>query len=225
MEKVKASWHPFDAFLDDKEKERVLQTESLLNLEKGQLIYSGDSKCLGFIKVVTGCLRAYLLSEEGKEMTLYTLKEGEFCILSSSCVLSQMVFEVHIEADERSQVHVIPSEIMKALSKNHIEIENFVLKEATHRFSEVLQVLQSLLFVSLDKRLAKLIWDMYSETGSCHLKITQEEMAKKLGSAREVISRTLKIFSEKKVLVSKRGSLEIIDLKTLKQWAYEMREE
>ena len=135
-----------------------------------------------------------MLSEEGKEITLYRLGAGDMCVLSASCVLSAITFDVHVDAEEDSEVLLVGSHFFSGLAERNIYVECFAYKIATERFSDVMWAMQQILFMSMDKRLAVFLWDELSKSGDDIIRITHEQTARYIGSAREVVTRDAEIF-------------------------------
>jgi CRP/FNR family transcriptional regulator len=158
------------------------------------------------IIVKSGCLRLYILSEEGKEITLYRLFPGDICMLSASCVLQSITFDVFVNAEEDSECCVIGGCAFADVSERVPEVKIFALETAVSRFSDVMWVMQQILFLSMDKRLAIFLLDEAAQTGSDTVRLTHEQIARYMGSAREVVSRMLKYFaSEGMVEVTRKG--------------------
>lgn len=197
--------------LTKEEQEGMIGNAMLMHYTKGTNIHSGDNHCLGFFIIKTGMLRTYMLSEEGKEITLYRLGEGDLCILSASCVLSAITFDVHVDAEEDSEVLLVGSHYFSSLSERNIYVECFAYKLATERFSDVMWAMQQILFMSMDKRLAVFLWDELSKADGDMIKVTHEQAARYIGSAREVVTRMLKYFALEGIVELSRGGIRIID--------------
>lgn len=197
--------------LSDREKALLGQGVSRKTFIKGEQIHGDSGECSGVLVVLKGKIRAYMLSEEGKEITLYYLEEGETCIMSASCVLNCIAFEVHIEADTASEVLQIASATFSAIEKNNLKVANFALKLAVERFSDVMWAMQQLLFFSMDKRLAMYLYDETSKAKSNVLTITHEEIAKSLASAREVVTRLLQNFQKDGLVELSRGKITVLN--------------
>ena len=202
--------------LTEAERERMLASASFVKYSKGTAVHSGENDCVGFLLVRSGMLRVYLLSEEGKEITLYRLARGDVCILSASCVLSAITFEVQIDAEEDTEVLLIGAPFFSAIAEQNIYVECFGYQLATERFSEVMWAMQQILFMSMDKRLAVFLWDELSKTGGEIIHITHEQAARYMGSAREVVTRMLKYFSEEGIVELSRGGIHILDKEKLR---------
>ena len=207
---------PFWDKMNDYDKETFLRSSYKVSFEAGTNIHDGN-ECTGVILIKSGSLRMYLLSEEGKEITLYRLFPGDMCILSASCVLSSITFDVFVDSEESSECVVVGGCAYEDLSKRMPEAKIFALESATQSFSEIMWVMQQILFMSMDKRLAIFLLDEVSKTGSDTVRLTHEQIAKYIGSAREVVSRMLKYFSAEGLVSSSRSEgIKILDKKRLR---------
>ncbi|MBQ8603663.1 MAG: Crp/Fnr family transcriptional regulator [Oscillospiraceae bacterium] len=200
--------------LSDEEKTFVCQNTEVVNYHPGQNIHSADSQCIGVLFVKSGCLRVYIMSEEGKEVTLYRVSPGEVCILSASCVLSEITFDAYVDAEEPSQAVVLNAFAFSKLIEKNIYVENFSNKMKAIRFSDVMWTMQQILFFSFDKRLAIFLYEELIKNGPI-IRYSHMEIAKYLGSAREVVSRMLKYFENEGIVKVSRKEIEIIDKKKL----------
>jgi CRP/FNR family transcriptional regulator len=144
------------------------------------------------------------------------MDEGEWCILSASCVLSSITFDVHIDAEWDTELLIIAAPYFRRLTTNNIYVECLAYKMATDGFSEVMWAMQQMLFMSFDKRLAVFLWDESSARGSDTIKMTHEQVAKMTGSAREVVTRMLKSFANNGIVELSRGGIKIIDKEKLR---------
>ncbi|MEG2082749.1 MAG: Crp/Fnr family transcriptional regulator, partial [Oscillospiraceae bacterium] len=171
-------------------------------------------ECVGVIFVKTGRLRVYMLSEQGKEVTLYRIDDGEICILSASCVLEEITFDVHIDSETQTHAVVLSSFAFSELVKTNSYFESFANTLKTQRFSDVMWTMQQILFYSFDKRLAMFLYDEMVKNGPI-ITYSHMEIAKYLGSAREVVSRMLKYFENEGIVKISRKEIEILDRKKL----------
>ena len=207
---------PFWDGLSEIDKATLSESSQSICFEKGTNIHNGN-ECTGVILIKSGSLRLYILSDEGKEITLYRLFPGDICIFSASCVLDTITFDVFVDAEERSECVVVGGCAYEELSRKIPEVKIFTLESALSRFSDVMWVMQQILFMSMDKRLAIFLLDEASKIGSDTIKLTHEQIAKYMGSAREVVSRMLKYFSsEGLVEVSRSSGIKILDKKRLR---------
>ena len=202
--------------LSEFEKNRLMDNTYPITYKRGETIHGGENDCIGILLIKSGGLRSYMLSEDGREITLYRLVPGDICVLSSSCVLSNITFDVHIEADFDSELLIINSEVYSELVTSNIYVENFTNKEAVARFSDVMWAMQQILFMSFDKRLASFLLDEIARNGSVDVNLTHDQIAKYVGSAREVVSRMLKYFAADGIVELQRGGIKILDKNKLR---------
>ena len=206
---------PFWDVCSEKDKDDICQNFRALSYPRGTQIHNGED-CSGVILVRTGCLRVYMMSEQGKDITLYRLYPGDLCMLSASCVLQAITFDVFVDAEEDSECYVISGSAFSMVSERNAQIKIFSLQTALSRFSDVMWVMQQILFMSMDKRLAIFLLDETARTGGDTVFLTHEQIAKYMGSAREVVSRMLKYFSSEGLVSLSRKGVKIIDKQRLR---------
>ena len=207
---------PFWDSISEEEKIFICENSLALTYPKGTNIHDGN-ECSGAIFIRSGCLRIYIMSDEGKEVTLYRLHAGDMCMLSASCVLQAITFDVLIDAEENSECYVINGPAFAALSERNSDIKIFALETAVSRFSDVIWVIQQILFMSMDKRLAIFLYDECSRLSSDTINLTHEQIAKYMGSAREVVSRMLKYFTNEGITEVSRKGIKILDKSKLRR--------
>lgn len=216
FEAVYKEMFPFWEEISEEEKELICQNSYTVIYPKGKNVHDG-SECSGVIIVRSGSLRVYIMSEEGKDITLYRLYKGDFCMLSASCVLDAVTFDVFVDAEEESECCVIGGSAFAAVSDRNPKIRIFALETAVSRFSDVMWVMQQILFMSMDKRLAIFLFDESARTGSDTIALTHGQIARYMGSAREVVSRMLKYFASEGIVEVSRGGVTILDKKRLRR--------
>ena len=214
----KVEWEqffPFISVLKKEEREQLAIHAKRARFQKNENLHGADGECTGLILIEQGIVRVYMMSEEGKEITLYRLYPGDICLLSASCVLEGITFDVFVDAQTDCQVCIVPAGFVASLSKQHLEVENYLLKTATERFSDVMWAMQQILFISFDKRLAAFLFDESNRSNSLDIKMTHEQIAQNLNSAREVVSRMLNYFAKEGYVSLSRGQIHIIDKQSL----------
>ena len=207
---------PFWNKINSNERDAIIRNISDIRYEKGTCLSGSDDSCAGVFLVRSGTLRVYMLSEEGKDLTLFRLNPGDVCILSASCVLKMIRFEVLIEAESDCRILVINAGFFSELAERNVWVENFSYKIAAERFSDVIEAIQRILFMSVDKRLANFLLEEMETRGSDVIAVTHEQIARYIGSAREVVSRTLKSFYVLGAVELSRNGVKIIDKKLLR---------
>ena len=208
----------FFSFWKDLTKSQRTFLEQNLRTEvfsSGKLIHRSDGECRGVMAVLSGSLRVYCVSEEGREVTLYRVEKGDVCILSASCLMDSIVFDVLIEAVEETTVSLIPSAALHKVELENPLVELYIYKNATEKFSEVLWTIQQVLFMKIDQRIALALHDERLRQKSNVLSVTHEDLAKQIGSVREVVSKTLKYMEEEGLVRLGRGKIEILDTEKL----------
>ena len=210
---------PFWDHISDWDRETFLHSSQTVKYFRGANVHDGG-ECTGVIIVKSGSLRLYMLSDEGKEITLYRLFPGDMCIFSASCVLESITFDVNVDAEEDSECVVVGGCAYEGLWQKSDEVKIFTYETALSRFSDVMWVMQQILFMSMDKRLAIFLLDELSKTGGDTVKLTHEQIAKYMGSAREVVSRMVKYFASQGIISSSRSEgIRILDKKKLRSIA------
>lgn len=210
---------PLWAKLSQTERGLICKMTSEEFFSKGSNIHSGSNECTGAIFIKKGCLRAYILSEDGREITLYRLYKNDICMLSASCVLKSITFDVFVDAEEDSEVYIINGKTFADIAEKNSYVKIFALETAVKRFSSVMWIMQQILFMSLDRRIALFLCEEMEKTGNRTIKLTHAEIARYTGSAREAVSRMLKYFEEEKTVELFRGGITVSDPESLKLYA------
>lgn len=209
---------PFWNEISESDRECICCNSFAQTYQKGTNIHNGN-ECSGVIFVRSGSLRLYIMSEDGKDITLYRLHKGDMCMLSASCVLKAITFDVFVDAEENSECYVINGSAFAEVSERNPQIRIFALETAVSRFSDVMWVMQQILFMSMDRRLAIFLYDETARTNSDTITLTHEQIARYIGSAREVVSRMLKYFAGEGIVEVSRKGVKIINKKRLRQLA------
>ena len=186
---------------------------------KGSRIHSPLESCVGILLVRSGQLRAYILSEDGRDITLYRLFAGEVCILSASCVLDSVNFDLYIDAEEDTEAYCIGAGTFRSLMQQNVEVRCYAYQMTAERFSDTMWTMQQILFMSADRRLAIFLTDELAKTGGDQLRMTHDQIARYMGSAREVVSRLLKYFAQEGIVSLSRGGVTVLDKPRLKRIA------
>ena len=208
---------PFWEQLTNSQKDSLLNNAQCNKYESGRSLHVCDMDCIGVIIIKSGILRTYILSDEGREITLYRLTDKEVCILSASCVLKTITFDVHIEAETDCEILQISSVAFSEVMENNIYVEEFTYRMATERFSDVMWTMQQILFKSLDRRLAAFLIDESIQSGSDTILLTHEQIARYMGSAREVVSRMLRYFVKEGYVSVTRGKITLLNKAKLRE--------
>ena len=177
------------------------------------LIQKGDSVG-GVYLVEQGQLRVYTISPHGKESTLYWINPGESCILALNCAFSDVLYPAFVESDQKeSRIMVIPASTYKQLYATERAIQNFTVEVLSERIFDLMGALEEISTLTIMQRLANLL--LKKANSARFVVMSHEQMAHHLGSAREVISRQMKLLENKGVVQIARGHTEILDIKRL----------
>ncbi len=214
-----AEYFPVFSKLSKEEQEALLEGVVLRKIEKGTVMHSGSGDCLGLLVIQTGQLRAFMLSEQGREITVYRLFERDMCLFSASCMMNSIQFDISIEAEKDTAAWLIPIAVYKALMERSAVIANYTNEVMSARFTDVMWLMEQILWRSFDRRLAAFLLDEVRIEGSPRLKITHEQIASHLGTAREVVTRMLKYFRDEGMITLTRGEVEVKDIEKLRQLA------
>lgn len=205
--------------LTENEKQMLKDSAVKRRVEKGKILHKSSGECLGLVIVEEGQLRAFVLSEGGKEITLFRLFELDFCLFTASCVFSGIQFDVSIEVEKDTEFWLIPPNVYRELMEKSTAVANYTNELMASRFSEVMWLIEQVMFKSFDKRLAAFLIEESNIENSDRLEITHERIANHLGSAREVVTRMLKYFQNEGAVKLSRGAVEITDRKKLSEIA------
>lgn len=219
FEKQISSFFPFWNLLSGEHKQSVLSFSKIKKFEKNTIIHQGYDDCIGLILVLSGQLRVYTVSDEGKELTLYRLVNNDICLLSASCMISELQFEFFVSVIENSQTIIIPATVYKKIMSESVEASNYINRLMAMHFSDVMWVIDQIQNKKMDSRLAALILEEANLRNSNVLNITHEQLANHLGTAREVVTRMLKYFQDDALIFVGRGFIEIKNIEKLESIA------
>ena len=184
--------------------------------KKGTILHNGNADCSGLFLIKSGQLRAYILSDEGREITIYRLFDWDICLFSASCVLNSIQFEIIIEAEKDAEFWVIPPGVFKKLMDESAPMANYVNGIMGSRLSEVMWLVEQVMWKSMDKRIASFLLEEAGIEGTNELKITHETIANHLGTHREVVTRMLRYFQSEGLVQLSRGTVSIANEQGLK---------
>ena len=200
-------------------QQRLKDSADFLKVKAGNVVHNGSMDCLGLLLIQSGQLRVYTLSSEGREITLYRLFDHDICLFSASCVMPNIQFEVIIEAEKDCELWVLPSCLFIDLMEESAVVANYANQLISSRFSEVMWLMEQIMWKSFDKRLASFLLEESVLENSVSLKITHEKIANHMGTAREVVTRMLRYFQSEGMVKLTRGAVEIVDKAALEDLA------
>ena len=214
-----SNYFPIWDKLSKEQRDRIEDVATFRNVKGGTVLHDGSPNCLGMLLVRSGQLRAYILSEEGREITICRFLEMDICLFSASCVMPNMQFNVCIEAEKDSELWIIPACLYKNLMEDSLPLANYSHSLISNHFSELMWLMEQIMWKSFDKRLADFLLEESSLEDSDSLKITHEKIANHMGTAREVVTRMLRYFQSEGMVKLTRGSVDLTDTKRLQALA------
>ncbi len=185
--------------------------------KKGTIIHNGSLDCVGVLLIHSGQLRAYIISDEGREISLFRLFDRDLCLFSASCMMPSIQFDTIIEAEKDTDFWLIPPNVYKAVMEESAALANYTNDVLSSRFSEVMWLMEQIIWKSFDKRLADFLLQESAIENTDRLKITHEKIANHMGTAREVVTRMLRYFQNEGLVRLSRGTIEILDARKLAQ--------
>lgn len=211
------SYFPIWDKLTPAQQERLKNAVIPFEGKKGIILHNGDIDCIGLLLIRSGQLRVFVLSDEGREITLYRLFDMDICLFSASCVMPDIQFNIVVEAEKDTQMWIIPPCLYKELMQESVAVANYSNQLISSRFSEVMWLMEQIMWKSFDKRLAGFLLEECALESSEVLKITHEKIANHMGTAREVVTRMLRYFQSEGMVKLTRGTIEITDSKKLEE--------
>ena len=202
---------PYWDKLSGSEIEGLERNTVIRSYNKGAFLKRPTESCLGMIHILSGSVRALMISEEGREVTLFRLCSGDSCILSASCVLAQVSLETEMIATEDTQILVVNSSAYSKLMEQNVHVRCFSYELATERSSSVIWALQQIVFFKFDQRMARFLLSICESSGKNEITMTKEAIAQEVNTAREVVSRMLKQFTDDGLIKTKQKTITILD--------------
>lgn len=203
---------PFYMDLTPQECELLSASADVRTFDKGTVLHDRSTECLGLVRVLSGRARTTMTSPDGREVTIYSLGPGDDDVLTATCVVSQITFDSAMVTDERTQALVVPAPTLRRLRDENVYVRCWLYELSTRRFSDAMWTMQQILFMRADQRVASGLLDEYARTGTVRLAVTQDQLARSISSAREVVSRVLKRMEADGLLRVGRGCIELVDL-------------
>ena len=214
-----AEYLPFWNKLTAEQQQRIENVIEFRQIKKDTHIHDSSADCLGLVAVRSGQLRAYILSEDGREITISRMAQYDVSLLSASCVMPDMQFNVMIEAEKDTEFWSIPACLFKNLVEESLAVSNYSRNLLSGNFSELMWLMEQIMWKSFDKRLAAFLLEESQLEETDTLRMTHEKIANHMGTAREVVTRMLRYFQSEGMVQLTRGTIEITDREKLETLA------
>ena len=202
--------------LTKNQQDKLMASAVSKSFKPGEIVHNGTI-CSGFLIVKEGRLRSHISSEDGREITLYRLFDRDMCIFSGACMMNSLQLDVTIEAEKDSKIWIIPPKVFRSLMEESAPVANFMNEIMATRISDIMWLIEQIMWKSFDKRLADFLIEESNIEESFKVKITHEKIANHLGTAREVVTRMLKYFQNEGLVKLTRGTIEILDIHGLER--------
>ena len=204
--------------LSDEEKKRVEDFAVIREYQAGNILHAMEGDCLGLVVVLEGSVRAYMMSEEGREITLYHIRAGEWDVLTASCIMYQVTFDTQMVIEQNSRILIVPTTVLAGLKQNNVYVRSFIYETLTERFSDVMWTIQQILFYGIDQRVAAFLLNHAEQpaaertsSAGAQVRATHEQIAREINTAREVVARIIKRFADDGIVETARGRIIITD--------------
>lgn len=210
QQKLLLQLFPVLTTLSDADQKSIFQTGQIISLPRGQMLLQPNQQCQYVPLVITGQLRVYRLSENGREMTLFRTGPGETCLMSVACRIKNEEFPAQAQVEDPATLFMLPLPVYHNVLDRSSAWKDFLIVTLYDRLAETMETLEAVAFDRTDRRLAS--W-LLGQTGGSkgEIRTTHETIAVELGTVREVISRLLGEFRNKQVLTLGRGRIEILE--------------
>ena len=212
-----ASYFPVWSKLTSMQQSHILESARFRTVKKGTVLHNDSTECTGLLLIKSGQLRACIFSDEGREITIYRLFDRDMCLFSASCMLQSIQFDIQIEVEKDAEFWIIPPDVYKSLMEQSPAVANYTNEVMSARFSEVMWLMEQVMWKSFDKRLADFLLQESVLDGTNQLVLTHEKIANHMGTAREVVTRMLRYFQSEGLVSLSRGVVKIENEAALRQ--------
>jgi len=176
----------------------------LMKVPPGAVLFRDGDVCQGYVFVLSGCVRVQKMDSEGREIVLYRVEDGQTCMLTTACLLGGRPYPAEGVAEEETELALLsPGRLDTLLADT--AFRRFVLSMISERISDLMALIEDVAFGRMDVRLARRLLEL--DGGSGELRLTHQQLATELGTAREVVSRLLKDFERRGLVDLRRGSV------------------
>lgn len=208
---VVSSKCPFWNDLTDEEKLSMLKSAKTVRYRKGEIISS-----YGAIFLISGLLRSYIVTDEGKELTIGHIMTGDMLFIPSVEVSKDFQFEIILEAADTVELVKIPLDVMANIEARNHRAALYILKTSAKRYVKAINSIQSVMSKSLEARIAEYLSFRADSNQKLVLKVTHEDIAKCISSSREVVTKEMKKMVANGLVELRRGIVIIKDLQKMK---------
>jgi CRP/FNR family transcriptional regulator len=198
-------------------RDRLLARAALLRFAQGARVFSPDTRPDTLLFLVEGRLRVSQSNEAGREIVLYRVEAGESCVLTTACMLAEEAYAAEGIAETPLVAAALPRSAFDRLAEEEPAFRRFVFAAYARRLLDLFHVVDEVAFGRIDVRLAGRLLALAAGRGE--IAVTHEDLARELGTAREVISRTLQDFQKRGLVGQTRGRIRLVQTDGLQRIA------
>ena len=195
----------------------LLRQAQIVRLPAQQPVFHAGSSCSHYLLVLAGSVRVHMVSESGREVTLYRVGPGDSCVLTTSCLMSHESYPAAAVTESEVTAALIPSALFEQAMDQSGAFRTFVFARLGQRLAQVIHRMEEVALGNIDRRLARYLLSRMDGEGV--VRATHEAAAAELGTAREVVSRHLKRMESEARLQLSRGLIQIKDIDSLRRLA------
>ena len=223
-EKIEALRHNrYFENIDDDILEELTGNMTLYRYERGEFLFFEGEPCAGLFILQEGSVKLYKLSPQGRELIIRVLQQGE--TFNEVPVFDGKENAVNVSVLEESRIWNIEAEALRNMLRRHPDMAQSIILNLSKNLRMLVEMVEELSFFQVTTRLARLIISLSDEelAGSRNYRLTQDEMAARLGTVREVVARSLRELERSGAIQTYRGRIEILDEALLVEWAHLVR--
>lgn len=201
----------FQSIFNDSEK-NLFNEKHCVEIPANTTLFRQGDQCQNYYLVLDGSIRVFARAENGREIVLYRISRGGSCVLTTSCLMGNQRYPAEGVTETQVTALSIPGKDILTAIDHSATVREFVFTSHSERLASLIAFVSEVVFSRIDVRLAKhLLETQQQNPNDSPLKITHQQLAMELGSAREVISRQLKEFERKNLIQLRRGEIHISD--------------
>lgn len=193
--------------LEPETLKRIDENASRVNVSAGSMVFEPGKSCENFLWLVSGQVRVQMIGRSGRQVTLYRIKPGQSCIMTTACIMSDEEYNAEAIVEEDAEALMIPRSLFLDLLGTSDAIRIAVFGSFGERMTTLMRFIEESTFTRLDHRLAQIILGLQTDG---KVKTTHEALSQELGTHREVVSRQLKEWERAGIVALGHGAIDIL---------------
>jgi len=181
-----------------------------------RLFHSGDP-CPGFLALERGVIKVTMSSASGREIVLYRVRPGEICLQTFTCLVQHRAYGAEGVVEEEIEALLIPPRAFDQLMIDDMSFRSAVMSSVAERFVDFERTVEALAFTGLEQRVATALVRLMDGDGCA--RVTHEDLAVEIGSAREAVSRLLATMAKQGIVALSRGRVQVLREAALRRLA------